>query len=99
MESQELISIVEFCSSHEIELSFISSLQNYGLIEVQEVEQGRFIPAVELIRLERLVRLHFDLNINLEGIDVILHLLNRVEDMQSEIRSLESRLKLYDAAE
>lgn len=99
METQELVSAVEFCSSHNIEVSFISSLQHYGLIEVTVVENDRFIPAPELMKLEQLVRMHFDLNINLEGIDAILHLLGRVKNMQSEIRSLQTRLHLYDNAE
>ena len=98
METQELISAIEFCSSHNIEPSFISLLQTYGLIEVMVVENNRFIPAVELVKLEQVVRLHFDLSINLEGIDAILHLLDKVENMQSEIRFLQNRLRLYDTS-
>ncbi len=96
METPELISAVEFCTSHQIDPSFISSLQSYGLIEVSVVEEHRFIPAPQLIKLEQLVRLHFDLHINLEGIDAILNLLDRVQSMQSQIGTLQNRLRLYE---
>ena len=96
METREMIPAAVFCSSHNIELSFISTLQTYGLIEVLLVEEDRFIPAAGLTRLEQLMRMHFDLNINLEGIDAIMNLLDRVQNMQTEIRGLQTRLGLYE---
>lgn len=96
METPELIPATDFCASHQIDLSFISSLQEYGLIQVTIVEDNRFIPSPELVRLEQLVRMHYDLNINFEGLDAILNLLGRVDAMQSEILSLHNRLRLYE---
>lgn len=96
METPELVPVAEFCSSHRIELSFIDSLQSYGLIQVTVVEEHPFIPAPELARLEQLVRMHFDLDINMEGLDAIIHLLDRVQGMQAEIRQLKNRLRLYE---
>ena len=96
METPEMIPVAAFCSSHRIERSFIDSLQSYGLIEVTVVEEHPFIAAVHLVKLEQLVRMHFDLDINLEGLDVIFNLLDRVQSMQSEIRSLKNQLRLYE---
>jgi len=42
------------------------------------------------------MRLHFDLHINLEGLDAVYHLLQRVENLQSEITSLNNKLRLYE---
>jgi hypothetical protein len=42
------------------------------------------------------VRLHYDLDINLEGIEAITYLLNRVKNMQAEIIALKNRLRLYE---
>ncbi|MBE7169784.1 MAG: chaperone modulator CbpM [Williamsia sp.] len=96
METPEMIPVAEFCAIHQIEGGFIDSLQSVGLIEVTMVEDHPFIPAVQLLRLEQLVRMHFDLDINLEGMDAILHLLDRVQNMQAEIRLLKNRLRLYE---
>jgi hypothetical protein len=42
------------------------------------------------------MRLHYDLDINLEGIEAITSLLNRVKSMQEEIRELRNRLEGYE---
>lgn len=97
MAIEELISIDEFCAGHNITISFISNLQQNGLIQTTIVEQRTFIPANQLPTLEKIVRLHYDLEINLEGIETINHLLQRVEAMRSEIISLQNRLRRYEA--
>jgi hypothetical protein len=96
MQETTLISAKAFCTHHQIELSFIHSLHDYGLIEVTIAEEDYLLPPDQLEALEKLVRLHYDLHINLEGIDAIYHLLKRVEDMQREMAVLRSRLRLYE---
>jgi hypothetical protein len=93
---EKLIPIRDFCNSHDIEISFISLLEENQLIEVTKIEQSVYIPVNELQKLERLVRLRYELDINLEGIETILHLLHRIDNMQGEIRTLKNRLKLYE---
>ena len=41
MQTDYLISINEFCANHNIEISFISSLQQNGLIELLHIEGNR----------------------------------------------------------
>lgn len=96
MQPGELIRAEDFCFHYNISLSFINSLQEYGLIEVTIVEHNYFIPQAQLQKLEQLARLHFDLDINLEGIEAITHLLERVKSLQSEITGLKNRLSLYE---
>ena len=96
MQKENLISASEFCSSHNLELSFIYSLQQYGLIEITTVGEVNYIPAGDLPQAERVARLHSELGINLEGIDAIRHLLQRVEDMQDEISRLRNKLRIYE---
>lgn len=60
-------------------------------------EEDGQVPHDELGRLESLVRLHYDLHINLEGLDAINHLLQRMENLQREVAGLRSRLRLYEA--
>jgi hypothetical protein len=91
----EMIALNEFCNSHQIEISFIRSLEEYGLVETVVAGQSLCVYASELPRLERIVRLHRELNINPEGIDVIDQLLKRIDDMRQEITELRNRLDFY----
>ena len=94
--TQDFIIADEFCANHQLEISFIHSLKDHGMIETIFVDQSLCIYADELPRLEQIVRLHRDLDINIEGIEVINDLLQRIEEMQNEIGRLRKRLDLYE---
>jgi chaperone modulatory protein CbpM len=96
MENEALIPVEEFCIHHQVEISFVHSLFDAGLIEATVIETKLFLLSDQLERLEKFSRLHYDLDINLEGIDTIAHLLNRVKDMQKKINQLNQRLTLYE---
>ena len=96
MESEEIIAADEFCIHHNIELSFIYSLKESGLIEITTVEEKVFVPVNQLRQLERLVRLYYEMDINLEGIETITYLLERMNDMQQQLAQLTNRLSLYE---
>ena len=93
---EHLISTDEFCTHYKVEYSFIDSLQQHGLIEVTTIDDNSFIDHDHLKNVEKLVRLHYDLDINLEGIEAITYLLNRVKEMQDEIIALKNRLSIYE---
>ena len=99
MQTEYLIALDEFCVNHGIEISFISSLRQTGLIEITNVNETGFIEAGQLQQLEKFVRLYYDLGINLEGIETINHLLNRINSLQDEITELRNRLRLYESNE
>ena len=94
MKTPHLISADEFCTHHKVGYSFIASLQEFGLIEITTLEQGRFIEAESLKELEKFARLHYDLDINLEGIEAITYLLEKIKSQQHEINLLQSKLSL-----
>jgi len=96
MPTTHLIAANEFCIYHNIEPSFIYSLQQSGLIEITVVEEKPFVDESELPQLEKLVRLHREMDINLEGIETITHLLQRMNDMQRQIVALQNRLSMYE---
>lgn len=96
MQTAQLIPINTFCIHHEVDIAFVHSLQRFGLIETITIEETIFIPEEKVSELEKLVRLYQELGINLEGIDVISHLLERVKLMQEELISLRNRLGLYE---
>ncbi|MFA5329532.1 MAG: chaperone modulator CbpM [Prolixibacteraceae bacterium] len=96
MQTEYLIAVDEFCANHDIEVSFIRSLQETGLIEITTIEDAGFIDFQQLQQLEKYVRFYYELDINLEGIETIRHLLQRVNDLQQEITALRNRLRLYE---
>lgn len=95
MQTQNLVSVNEFCVNHNIEISFISSLQQTGLIEITTIKKAEFIDANQLQQLEKIVRLYYEFDINLEGIETITHLLKRINSLQDEIKVLKNNLRLY----
>jgi len=96
MAKEELIAIHEFCASHNVEISFVNSLSESGLLETTTVKETAFISYDQLPELEKLVRLHYDMDINLEGIETIHHLLQQIKTLQDEMKTLRSRLSLYE---
>ena len=96
MEDKGLYSAQAFCQHHQIEITFLHSLQEYGLLEAEVTDDDLLLPPGQLEAVEKQVRLHYDLHINLEGIDAIYHLLNRVENLQQEVQSLRARLRLHE---
>ena len=96
MQTEEMIPANEFCIHHNIELSFIYSLKESGLIEISTVEEKTFVPVNQLSHLEKLVRLYYEMDINLEGIETITYLLKRMNEMQQQIGQLNNRLRIYE---
>lgn len=93
----DLIAVNEFCVNHNIEISFLNLLQQNGLIEISTIESKYFVEKEQLPQLEKFVRFYYDLDINLEGIETITYLLQRIETLQHEIIKLKNRLRFYDA--
>ena len=96
MENIELILVTDFCRSYEISYTFISNLHDAGLIEVVQEQEQEYLRTEQLSQLEKLVRLHTELDINSEGIEAIAHMLQRMDDMQRRMRLLQQRLSLYE---
>lgn len=96
MENNELVPVYHFCVTHEIELSFIDSLQQYGLVEITTLENTTYLRESQLNEVERFIRLHYDLHINLEGIEAIGHLLHKLQETRLQNTRLQNRLKLYE---
>ncbi len=99
MQTEFLVAVDEFCASHNIEISFISSLQQNGLVEIITLEQTGFIDAEQLPQVEKFIRFYYELDINIEGIETISHMLDRIRSMQDEIIQLRNRLRLFELNE
>ncbi|MCW8980753.1 MAG: chaperone modulator CbpM [Altibacter sp.] len=96
MKKTEYITVQQLCASYEIETSFVSTLHEMGLVQLKQLEDTSCIPQEAVHDVERMIRLHRDLRVNPEGIDVIFNLLEKVEMMHEELNNLRNRLKLYE---
>lgn len=93
MENKNLIAVETFCTYHNVEHSFIYTIEDAGLIEIILVEESSFIPEDKITELEKIVRLNKELDINAEGIGAVLQLLDRIDDLQRENQYLKKKLK------
>ncbi|GAB4025903.1 chaperone modulator CbpM [Spirosoma koreense] len=96
MQTTHLISVREFCVHHHIEITFVESLADNGLIETTTVEHTIYVHPEQLGRLEKFVRLHQDLAIHPDDLDVVSDLLDRVEHLQQQVTQLRNRLIFYE---
>jgi hypothetical protein len=96
MDTTNLISIQQFCEHYEVPVAFIDALYEYELIEIIITKNESYLKITQLNEVEKMMRLHYDLDINLEGIDAIYRLLKQVESMQNEIKTLNNRLRFYE---
>ena len=96
MEAPHLIPASELRVHYNIEVSFLQALQEYELVPVTVINEAIFIDADHLPDVEKIIHLHQELDINLEGIDAILQLLKRLETTQEELQALRNRLRLYE---
>jgi len=96
MTTTALISTHDFCTWHQVEYTFVSSLHDAGLVEITIVDKTEYIPETQLQKLEKMARMHHDLDINIAGIEAITHLLERMESIQEDMRTLKNKLRLYE---
>ena len=96
MKKEDLIPADEICIRYQVERTFVNSLSERGIIEVVSFEETEYIHCDHLAEFEKMTRLYQDLNINLEGLEAINHLLKPIKQLQKENRRLNNRLGLYE---
>ena len=94
---QELIILSEYCVRGNVEPSFITLLEDEGMIHITVRGGQQYLYTSEINDLERFSRMYYDLSINPAGIDAIQHLLNRIGQMQIEIQQLRKRLNIHES--
>ena len=96
METQELIIIDVVCQEYQIEINLINDLESFGLIETIVHNENKYLDINQLVHVEKIIRLHNDLSIIKDGIEIILDLLEKEKQLLSEIKYLKNRLDLYE---
>jgi len=96
MGRQDLILIKTLCVHYKVEISFLKELNNIGLIEIEELDNDEFIHEEKIGDLEKMIRIHRELDVNIEGIDVVFNLLQKEMQLREEIIELRNRLRFYE---
>jgi len=96
MQNENLIPVALYCKHYKVEVSFIQTLQQYGFIDIVSVNSTPYIDADDLQTVEKFMRMHYELDINMQGIEAINFLLDRLQNMQDEISYLKSKLNVYE---
>lgn len=87
------ISVITFCEYHQIDPDFVYALQESGLLELQKEQEEFYIINQQIDVLEKYIRMHYELGINIEGLEVITRLLTQMEEMQAELNLLKRRFE------
>jgi hypothetical protein len=95
METTNLILVDHFCSNCDVDFSFIKSLNDVGLIDIIVEDDKKYISNEQLKTIERAIHFHYELNINMEGIDAIHNLLDQITDLQEDLRVIKNKLNLF----
>ena len=96
MKTKDLISIQQLCTNYDIPITFVDSLYELELIEIVIKEDKQWVSTTQIKNIEKMIRLHYELDINLEGMHAISNLLNQVEILQKKIIRLNNKLKFYE---
>lgn len=73
---------------YNIEISFFDSLQEAGLLQTEEEQNTTYLRYEDLDAFERFTTWHYDLEVNLPGLEVLSHLLQKIEELRLENRRL-----------
>ncbi|KFF25404.1 chaperone modulator CbpM [Chryseobacterium vrystaatense] len=88
----ERISREELVKIYNIEITFFDELVDFGLLNIQTENETRYILYEDLPVFEKLTNWHYDLEINLPGLEVINDMLRKMEDLKQRNRDLMKKL-------
>jgi len=90
------ISVQQFCVHYNVPQSFIDSLSNFELIELIDLDTHKHIALKDIAHVEKLMRMHYELQVNFEGLDVINNMLAKINSLQNELEVLKNKLDFYE---
>ena len=87
----EKISREELVKIYNIEIRFFDELEECGLLKTQTEDNIKYLLYEELPAFERFANWHYDLEVNMPGLEVIHHLLQQINSLREENRRLLGR--------
>lgn len=88
----ERISREELVQIYNIEITFFDELVDSGLLNIEMDNEIRYLMYEDLPTFERFTNWHYDLEINLPGLEVIHNMLQKMENLNQINRELMQKL-------
>jgi pyridoxine 5'-phosphate synthase PdxJ len=85
---KKYITIKELAAFHQIEESYIMEFIRIGIISAHKRKSAMHIHLEDVDELERAIRLRRDLEVNLQGVEIICRLRNRIVQLEEEMALL-----------
>jgi len=96
MDKKTYISIQEICRHYHIPQSFFEEIKEFDILDKEVFDEDfQMINTEYLSDVEKIMRLRYELNINMEGIDVINNLLKRIHTLEEELNRLKKQIGIY----
>lgn len=92
----ERISREELVQIYNIEITFFDELVDSGLLNIETDNEIRYLMYEDLPTFERFANWHYDLEINLPGLEVINSMLQKMENLNQINRELMQKLSLIN---
>ena len=89
----EYISIKSLASFHNLDENLLLEIVEYEIVPIKRTRSEVMISSEYLDEFERALRLHLDLGVNLQGVDIICRMRNQIQEMQEEIERLNRLLE------
>ncbi|MCW3168098.1 chaperone modulator CbpM [Chryseobacterium sp. 09-1422] len=90
----ERISREELIKIYNIEITFFDELVDNGLLNVETEDNVRYLIYEDLQVFEKFANWHYDLEVNLPGLEVIHHMLRKMDDLHQKNRDLMNKLSV-----
>ena len=92
IDEERRISLAQLCRACGLSAEDVVAMVEEGILEPVGKRRGRWLfPADSIRRVRTAIRLQRDLELNLAGVALALDLLDRVEDLRTRLRIMESR--------
>jgi uncharacterized protein (DUF305 family) len=77
-------------------MSFLIDLNDFDLIEIRTIDHSQYVHKDDVAYIEKMIRMHHELDINMEGIDTVSNVLKKIEILQEELITTKNKLRLYE---
>lgn len=79
---KERISKEDIIRLYNIEITFFNELESNGLITTEVINNTTYLHYDQLSNFERFTNWHYDLEVNIAGLEIIHRLLQQIEELK-----------------
>lgn len=96
MNKEHYILVRTVCTHYALEQTFIYGLGDKGLINIVTSDPDDLIHEEDLPRLEKILRIHRELAVDVDAMEVVLNLVDKIDQLQEELTLLKNRISFWE---